>query len=77
MPVIHYAEVPYGFEYGSATVTRLFSDADRGWVIVGIEAPRQAKFGRLQVYVTKTGKIRVHDSRGEWTSPQDKEAPNA
>ena len=60
--VITYEELKYGFQYGAAKVTRLFSDKKKGWVTLGIETPKQT----IQVYVTKTGKIRIHDSEGEW-----------
>ncbi len=60
--VIPFAELQYGFQYGAAKVTRLFSDEKKGWVTLGIETPKQT----IQVYVTKTGKVRIHDSDGEW-----------
>lgn len=62
---IHAAEIPYGFEYGSAKVERFHSDSKKGWVIIGIKTPKT----ELQVYVTKTGKVRVF-SKGEWTPPE-------
>lgn len=62
---IHAAETTYGFEYGSAKVERFHSDTKRGWVIIGIKTPKT----ELQVYVTKTGKVRVF-SKGEWTPPK-------
>ena len=33
------------------------------WVTWGLETPKH----ELQIYVTKTGKVRIHDKRGEWT----------
>lgn len=60
--VIPFAELQYGFQYGAAKVTRLFSDEKKGWITLGIETPKQT----IQVYVTRTGKIRVHDTEGEW-----------
>ena len=59
---IKYRELEFGFQYGAAKVTRLFSDEKKQWVTLGIETPRQT----IQVYVTKTGKIRIHDKDGEW-----------
>jgi hypothetical protein len=54
----------YGFRFGAATVTRMCHDDGKGWVVLGIKTPKQD----LQVYVTRTGKIRVHDKNGkEWT----------
>jgi hypothetical protein len=61
---VHYKETDYGFEYGSAKVTRFHSDPKEGWVIIGIDTPKI----KLQVYVTKTGKVRVFNN-GEWLSP--------
>lgn len=53
---IHYKDIPYGFEYGSAEVTRICSDKKRGWVVVQVDTPKN----NVQVYVTKTGKVRVY-----------------
>jgi hypothetical protein len=58
---IHYAETRYGFEYGAAKVERLHSDKCKGWVIIGIDTPRH----NLQIYVTKTGRVRVYDGQKE------------
>jgi hypothetical protein len=64
--MIHYREAEYGFEYGSAKVTRTSSDNKKGWVVISVDTPKQS----IQVYVTKTGKVRVHNSRGgEWGKP--------
>jgi len=59
---MHYKETKYGFEYGSANVQRLVSDDSKGWVTIGIATPKN----EIQVYVTKTGKIRVHSKGKEW-----------
>ncbi len=53
--MIHYRETEYGFEYGSATVTRIGSSDEKGWVYIDIDTPK----GKVQVYATKTGKLRV------------------
>jgi len=66
---MHYKETQYGFDYGAAKVTRLFSDEEKGWVTLGIETPKYKGISGLQIYVTKTGKVRIHDARGEWTPP--------
>ena len=34
-----------------------------------LRTPKIAKNGGMQIYVTKTGKVRVFDARGEWTPP--------
>ncbi len=52
---IHYKDIPYGFEYGSAEVTRICSNESKGWVVVGVDTPK----ANVQIYVTKTGKVRV------------------
>jgi hypothetical protein len=59
--VPHYRETPHGFEYGAAKVTRCCSDKKRGWVVIMIETPTQ----QLEVYVTKTGKVRCHVHKPE------------
>jgi ribosomal protein S18 len=63
---MHYKETEYGFEYGSAKVTRMFSDEKKGWVTIGIETPKYKGHECLQVYITKTGKIRIFGKEGEW-----------
>jgi hypothetical protein len=64
---MHYKETQYGFEYGAAKVERIFSDEKKGCVTLGIKTPKH-KHG-LQIYVTKTGKVRIHSDGGEWTAP--------
>lgn len=53
--MIHYRETPHGFEFGSARVERVASDENLGWVIVRVTTPKKL----LDVYVTKTGKMRL------------------
>ena len=64
---MHYQETKYGFEWGAAKVERLFSDDKAGWVALEIRTQKH-KHG-LQIYVTKTGKVRIHSAGGEWTAP--------
>lgn len=52
---IRYEETQYGFNYGAAEITRIHSDDKQGWVILSLKSPK----AELQIYVTKTGKIRV------------------
>lgn len=60
---IAYQEITFGFLFGSAEVTRLCSDKKKRWVILQIKTPKQM----IQVYVTKTGKIRIYDADNcEW-----------
>lgn len=63
--MIHYAETTYGFDYGAAKVERCFSDEKKGWVTLRVITPKHS-IG-IQIYVTKTGKVRIHDGFGrEW-----------
>ncbi len=56
-------QTAHGFDFGAAKVTCMCSDDKKGWVLIGIETPKQ----RLQVYVTRTGKVRIHDKdAAEW-----------
>lgn len=57
----HYKETCFGFEFGAAEVTRCASDEKKGWVVVEITTPKE----KLQVYVTKAGKIRVFNKQGK------------
>jgi hypothetical protein len=61
-PSIHYAETRYGFDWGAAQIERCFSDHRRGWVTLRVITKKHD----LQIYVTKSGKVRVHDALGEW-----------
>ncbi len=65
---IKYRETKYGFEYGNAAIERLASDNKAGWVSLGLETKKYPNY-EIQIYVTKTGKVRIH-SKGEWANPQ-------
>lgn len=54
-------DTQYGFRYGSATVHRMHANEKDGSVVVSIDTPRAA----IQVYVTRTGKVRVFNSARE------------
>lgn len=69
-PKIRYEETQYGFNYGAAEITRMFSDDDKGWVTIGCRTPKHKGQEGIQIYVTKTGKVRIHDHNGEWTAPK-------
>jgi hypothetical protein len=51
---MHFKNTDYGFEWGSAHVERLFGD-ETGHIVIGITTPK----AKLQIHVTKTGKIKV------------------
>jgi hypothetical protein len=58
-------ETTYGFNYGAAEITRLFSDKKTGSITLALKTPK----GELQIYVTRTGKVRIFDYHGkakEW-----------
>lgn len=57
--MIHFADIPYGFEFGSATVTRQMCDEKKGWIIMNVKTPR----ADIQIYVTKTGKVRLFNHK--------------
>lgn len=57
----------YGFDWGPVQIERWCSDEKKGWVVMGIKTPKY-KTG-LQIYVTKTGKIRIYDGGKEWHNP--------
>lgn len=50
-----------GFDFGNASVAAVCSDEARGWVVVSITTNKS----RIEVYVTKTGKLRVHKDNTE------------
>ena len=58
-----FKETTYGFEYGAAKVTLLYSYSKKGWVIFVLSTK---KYPALEIYVTKTGKVRVFNGRKEW-----------
>ena len=53
-------------------VTRLMSDTRRGWIVLGLDTPKHHESKLIQIYVTRTGKVRIVDPRSEWTSPNGK-----
>ena len=61
-PSIHYAETKFGFDWGAAKIERCFSDQKKGWLTLLVKTPKAT----LQLYVTKTGKVRITDTIGEW-----------
>ena len=61
---VHFEQTEYGFEYGPAKIERLLND--NGRVVIGVETPRVSG---MQIAVTRTGKVRIFDSRGEWSAP--------
>ena len=66
---MHFQNTQYGFDWGAAKLTRGFSDEKRGWVTLLLETPKHKGNASLQIYVTKTGKVRILSDGGEWTAP--------
>ena len=56
----------YGFTYGPATIQRTCSDEKAGWVLMILKTARHPD--GIQLYVTKTGKVRVF-GKEEWKQP--------
>jgi hypothetical protein len=54
---------PFGFDWGPVKVRRYLSDEKKGWVTLGIETK---KHPGMQLYITKTGKVRVFSNGQEW-----------
>ena len=63
-----YQEITYGFRWGPADVERCASDEKKGWVTLSLKT--QKHLNGIQIYVTKTGKVRIHSADGEWTPPK-------
>lgn len=49
----------WGFQFGSATITRTCSDHKEGWVVINLDTPK----GSWDLYVTKTGKVRIYNKQ--------------
>jgi hypothetical protein len=62
-----YSETTYGFQYGPMTIERACSDENKGWVALTLTTYKYPE--GIQIYVTKTGKVRIHDKKCEWKPP--------
>ena len=65
-------QTEYGFRYRSATISRCCSDAKQGWIILLLNTPKYQDGRGIQIYVTKSGKVRVYGpdrdgKESEWT----------
>jgi hypothetical protein len=54
----------YGFSCGPVSVERGFSDDNKGWVTLLLQTKKHPNY--MQIYVTKTGKVRIYSVDGEW-----------
>lgn len=68
----HYAETKYGFEWGSSHIQRAISNSEKGWIIYTLDTPKYKGHEAIQIYVTKTGKVRIYSRGGEWKPPSKK-----
>lgn len=59
-------DIPYGFEFGAASITRRFSDEKRGCVTILLTTAKHFGENEIQIYVTKTGKVRIFSGHKEW-----------
>ena len=59
----------YGFNWGPMKVERGFSDEPKGWAVLLLKTKKHP-YG-IQIYVTKTGKVRVFTAKGELGAPQE------
>jgi hypothetical protein len=62
--MIEYKETKYGFKWGDCEVQRFFSDSKKCWVCIGIKTSNKPIY---QIYVTKTGKVRIFKDNKEMT----------
>ena len=53
----------FGFDWGPAKITRGFSDEKKGWVTLILTTDKHPT--GIQIYVTKTGKVRVFTKDAE------------
>ena len=63
----------FGIQWGAATLNCLFSDKNTQSVTFGLYTHKREGNDMIQIYVTKTGKVRIHDKNGEWMPPKKKE----
>lgn len=59
----------FSLTYGPAKVERFRHDDKEGWSMLFLETPKYNDNKRIQIYVTKTGKVRIFDHSGEWQQP--------
>lgn len=65
-----YEVTQFGFNWGSLDVERACSDSKTGWVTLLLRTEKMS----IQVYVTKTGKIKLYDTQTQkqYELPKDK-----
>ena len=61
---MRFENTQYGFNYGAAEIERCCSDEKKGWVVLTLKTKKHPQ--GLQIYVTKTGKVRINDGEKEF-----------
>ena len=69
---MNYSETRYGFTYGPVTIERCISDEKKGCVVLRLQTDKHRYGNDIQIYATRTGKVRVYGKGGEWTKPAKK-----
>lgn len=62
-------DTQFGFRWGPAEITRVCSDPKNQWVIINLSTEKYKDNKAIQLYVTKSGKVRIF-SNGEWKRPE-------
>lgn len=52
----------FGFDWGPMKFTRIATNERQGWVLAEVKTRK----GVINILISKSGKIRVMDSKGEW-----------
>lgn len=64
--------IEFGFEWGPMKVERGFCDDPKGWATLLLKTKKYPH--GINIYVTKTGKVRVYCAKGEWKVGADSTA---
>lgn len=59
--MIQFEETAYGFKWGGAKIERVTSNPKQGWVVLRLQTPKHKGNDGFEIYVTKTGKVRIFD----------------
>ena len=67
---MHNQETRFGFEWGDARIERMSSDSRKGWVVLGLTT-NYTNGKAIEIYISRAGKVRISDDRGEWQPPKE------
>lgn len=59
-----FSPTQYGFEWGGAIVQRHIADSSTGHVVLSVKGRKRKD--NIDIYVSRTGKIRVYGNGWEW-----------